>query len=189
MVRDDEDPPGWGRQLLVVTGVLAAVALAIGGVVSLIALGAAKVTGLDSTRSQASARPSLYIPSGQPTVGLDQFPAPTAKSTPSASSEASATATPTPEKKDDKITLQAFPQQVSSGQRINLTGIYRGGEGARLQVERFEAGRWADFPVGASVSGGQFTTYVTTSRTGEQRFRVIDPLSDARSNPVQVTVG
>lgn len=186
-MRDDEDPPGWGRQLLVVTGVLAAVALAIGGVVSLIALGAAKVTGLDSSQSHASAKPSLYIPSGRPTVGLDQFPAPTAKSSPSASSEASAS--PTPKKKDTKITLQAFPQQVSSGQRINLTGVYRGGEGARLQVERFEAGRWADFPVGASVSGGQFTTYVMTSRTGEQRFRVIDPVSDARSNPVQVTVG
>lgn len=190
MVRED-DEPGWGRQLLVVTGVLAAVALAIGGVVSVIVLGAAKVTGLDASASRATAQPSLYIPSGRPTVGLDQYPAPTRRSSPSPSAGASgsASASPKPKKKPRTITLQVFPQQVSPGQRINLTGVYRGGEGARLQVERFEGGRWTDFPVGASVSGGQFTTYVTTSRSGQQRFRVVDPLGNKSSNPVRVTVG
>ena len=150
-----------------------------------------KLTGLDSAESGATAKPSLYLPSGSPTVGLDQYPAPSRSSSPSASasSSGSATPSPTPTKKQPKITLQAFPQQVSPGQRINLTGVYRGGEGARLQVERFEGGRWNDFPVGASVSGGQFTTYITTSRTGPQRFRVVDPLSNARSNAVRVTVG
>ena len=191
MVRDD-DEPGWGRQLLVVTGVLAAVALAIGGVVSLIALGAAKVTGLDASASRATARPSLYIPSGTPTVGLDQYPAPTKKSSPSASpspsTSASSTPSATPTKKPSAITLQAFPQQVSPGQRISLTGVYRGGEGARLQVQQLDAGRWTNFPVAASVSGGQFTTYVITSRSGPQRFRVVDPLGHKSSNAVRVTI-
>ena len=190
MARDDRDDESrWGRQLLVVLGVLVAVALVIGGVVSVIALGAAKVTGLDSAQTKATRKPSLFIPSDKPTVGLDEYPAPSSK-TPSsqAGADASASDRPRPKKKPG-ITLQAFPQQVSAGQRINLTGVYQGGEGARLQVERFEAGRWSDFPVGASVSGGQFTTYVTTSRSGKQQFRVVDPLSDKVSNPVKVTVG
>jgi hypothetical protein len=187
---DRDDERGWGRQLLVVVGVLVAVALVIGGVVSVIALGAARVTGLDSAQTKATRKPSLYIPSGKPTVGLDEYPAPSSKSpTSRAGGDASASDRPRPKKKKPGITLQAFPQRVSAGQRINLTGVYQGGEGARLQVERFEGGRWSDFPVGASVSGGQFTTYVTTSRSGKQQFRVVDPLSDKASNPVRVTVG
>jgi hypothetical protein len=195
MARDDggdrdDGEPGWGRQLLVVVGVLLAVALVIGGVVSVIALGAARVTGLDSARARATQKPSLFIPSGTPTTGLDDYPGPSAGSSPSSSpGDGSSSATARPKKKKPAITLQAFPQQVAASQRINLTGVYQGGEGARLQVERFEAGRWTDFPVGASVSGGQFTTYVTTSRSGVQRFRVVDPLSDTTSNPVRVTVG
>ena len=191
MARDDrDDEAGWGRQLLVVVGVLVAVALVIGGVVSVIALGAARVTGIDSAQTKATRKPSLYIPSEKPTVGLDEYPAPSSKSpTSRAGGDASPSDRPRRKKKKPGITLQAFPQRVSAGQRINLTGVYQGGEGARLQVERFEAGRWSDFPVGASVSGGQFTTYVTTSRSGKQRFRVVDPLSDKASNPVRVTVG
>ena len=193
MARDDrDDESGWGRQLLVVLGVLVAVALVIGGVVSVIALGAARVTGIDSAQTRATQKPSLYIPSGKPSVGLDEYPAPSSKAaSPSpAQGGASPSGKPGPKKKKATgITLQAFPQRVSAGQRINLTGVYQGGEGARLQVERFDAGRWSDFPVGASVSGGQFTTYITTSRGGKQQFRVVDPLSDKVSNPVKVTVG
>ena len=73
-------------------------------------------------------------------------------------------------------------------ERINLTGVYQGGEGARLQVQRFENG-WVDFPVSTSVSGGSFTTYIYTGRSGPNRFRVIDKEADKASNPVRVSVG
>ena len=80
-------------------------------------------------------------------------------------------------------------QSVSPMQQIDLTGTYQGGEGAVLQVQRFENGAWVDFPVTASVSGGTFGTYLLTGRTGENRFRVVDTDSEAISNEVTVTVG
>jgi hypothetical protein len=196
MANDLEDPP-WTRQLFVVIGVLVAVALVIGAILSVIALGAAKFTGVDSAKSTASAKPSLYVPSGKPTVGLEPYPDPSgvpdrAKKSPqgggsSDSGSSDSPDSPGPQKKG--ITLQLFPQQVSAGQRINISGVYSNGEGARLQVQRFEHGSWSDFPVTTSVSGGQFATYITTSHTGPQQFRVADKAAGRQSNAVRVRVG
>ena len=70
---------------------------------------------------------------------------------------------------------------------LGFTGTYRGGDGATLQVQRFE-GSWTDFPVSATVSGGIYNTYIITSRTGESRFRVTDKALERSSNPVKVTI-
>lgn len=189
MARDDDETP-WTRQLLVGVGVLAAVSLVIGGVISLMALGAARFSGLDSSRPTATQAPSLYMPDGDPTTSPETFPDPagpegSAKPSPSATSS---TPTPKPKKRTRAISLQAFPGTVSPNERINLTGVYDGAEGARLQVQRFENG-WVDFPVSTSVSGGQFNTYVYTGREGLNRFRVVDTDSGRKSNAVRVTVG
>jgi hypothetical protein len=187
--RDDEEPP-WTRQLLVGVGAIAVVALVIGGVVGAIALGAARVSGIDSAAPRATQKPSLYIPSGTPTVGLDTYPAPSggAHGGPTVGPSSSSSASPDGPK-SPPITLRVFPRQVAAGQRINLTGLYPGGNGVRLQVQRLENGRWTDFPVTVPVSAGQFTTYVTTSHSGVNRFRLLDSASQHRSNPVKVTVG
>ena len=53
-----------------------------------------------------------------------------------------------------------------------------------------ESGAWSDFPgdhVGSA--GGTSATYVQTSRTGPNEFRVVDTDSDVVSNEVTVTVG
>jgi hypothetical protein len=187
MARDDDEDVPWTRQLAVGVGVLVAVALVIGGVMSIVALGAAKVTGLGDAHASATAQPSLYFPSDDPTTTPDAYPDPDGSDQPSPSpSSESPSAEPT--QKTRAITLQAFPQQVLPNERINLTGVYQAGEGARLQVQRFENG-WVDFPVSTSVSGGSFTTYIYTGRSGPNRFRVIDKEADKASNPVRVTVG
>lgn len=187
MARDDDEDVPWTRQLAVGVGVLVAVALVIGGVMSVVALGAAKVTGLGGSHASATARPSLYFPSDDPTTTPESFPDPDGSDEPSPSpSRKSPSAKPS--QKTRAITLQAFPQQVPPNERINLTGVYQGGEGARLQVQRFENG-WVDFPVSTSVSGGAFTTYIYTGRSGPNRFRVIDKEADRASNPVRVRVG
>ena len=187
MARDDDEDVPWTRQLAVGAGVLVAVALVIGGVMSVVALGAAKVTGLGGSHASATAPPSLYFPSDDPTTTPDTYPDPNGSDKPSPSpSRESPSAKPT--QKARAITLQAFPQQVPPNERINLTGVYQGGEGARLQVQRFENG-WVDFPVSTSVSGGSFTTYIYTGRSGPNRFRVIDKEADEASNPVRVRVG
>lgn len=187
MARDDDEEAHWTRQLLVAVGVLVAVALVIGGVVSVVALGAANVSGIDDARPSASAEPSLYIPSGDPTTRPEQYPDPEGSGQTDA-----ATPTPTPSESPTRrpraISLQAFPRQVSANQRINLTGVYQGAEGASLQVQRFEGG-WSDFPVDASVQGGAFTTYIYTGRSGVNRFRVVDQATGRKSNAVRVTIG
>jgi len=189
MARDDEDTP-WVRQLLVTLGALLAVAVVIGAVVGVVAVGAAKVAGLDDPTSSATAEPSLYIPSGKPTTKLDTYPDPstgTSSAAPSAGASSSPTKKPTKKSKPKGISLQALPKTVSANQRITLTGVFKGHEGVRLQVQRFEGGAWTDFPVQVTVTGGVFHTYITTGRSGVNRLRMAAP-GGATSNPVRVTV-
>jgi hypothetical protein len=88
------------------------------------------------------------------------------------------------------ISLSAAQTQVGPMEEIYLTGVYPGGEGAVVQVQRFENGKWDDFAtVDAVVSGETFSTYVQTAQTGVNRFRVRDTDGPEVSNEVSVTVG
>ena len=192
MARDGREAP-WYQQLVIAGVVLVVVALVVGLAIGAVTLGAVRSTGLDSVSPGAATQaPSVFIPSGTPNTSPKAYPVPrvTNDVTPSASGGA-ASSSPTPKKKRKKvsaISLQGFPAQVSPGGRINLTGTYRGGEGKTLQVQQFQNG-WGDFPVTVPVSGGVFTTYIVTSRTGSQRFRVLDPSSGRSSNPVTIRIG
>ena len=88
-----------------------------------------------------------------------------------------------------QIVLSAVQATVAPMQQIDLTGSYPGGEGAVLQVQRFENGGWQDFPVTTSVSGGSFSTYIQTSQAGANRFRMADTDSGTTSNEVTVRIG
>lgn len=194
MARDDDEDERWGRQLLLSLVALLVVAGVVGGILAAVALGAARVTGLGDG-SGPQAQPSLYFPTREPTVRPQSLTGPTPTPAtpagePSASSTPSPSPSPSPSPKPEKqIALQAFPQHVSAGQRINLTGVYQGAEGATLQVQRDDGSGWQDFPVTVSVSGGTFQTWVTTSHTGKNRFRVVDAASGRKSNAASVTVG
>ena len=75
-------------------------------------------------------------------------------------------------------------------EQIDLTGIYPGGEGAILRVERFTGGQWVDFAqITANVSNETFSTYIQTGQSGMNKFRVVDTDTDLASNAVKVTVG
>lgn len=87
------------------------------------------------------------------------------------------------------LVLSVSPVFVKPGERINLTGQWAGRDAMGLMVQRLEGGQWADFGVQAQVKIGTFETYVITSRTGDQVFRVFDPQSKTASNEVKVTVG
>ncbi len=189
MARDDDEDAPWTRQLLVGAGALVAVALVIGAVVSAVALGAARVSGINDARPTASATPTLYMPSDEPTTTPEPFPDPEGPTTSGDPSPSPDEPSGPPKKRAKTISLQAFPQRVGPNGRINLTGVYQGGgEGARLQVQRFES-KWVDFPVSTSVSGGVFKTYVYSGREGANRFRVVDTGTDRASNAVRVTIG
>lgn len=169
----------------VLTGLVAlvGVSVAIGLLGGLAVLAGVKVTGLDGTAtassdSTASATFRLPKPSDTATESVTEEPV-----EPEPGTETSS------EAPDTGISLSATQQSVSPMQQIDLTGTYEGGEGAILQVQRMENGAWSDFPVTMSVSGGTFATYVQTSRTGPNKFRVRDTDSDAVSNEITVTVG
>ena len=171
----------------VLTGLIAlvAVAVVVGVIGGLAALVGSRVLGLDGdpaagARSESTSGASLYLP--DPTITTPPPETPTDEQSPSESaSESTEPAT--------GITLSASQQTVGAMQQIDLTGTYPTGEGAILQVQRLEGGAWTDFPVTMSVSNQTFSTYVQTSQTGENRFRVIDTDTDTFSNEVVVTVG
>jgi len=168
----------------VLTGLIAlvGVAVAIGLLGGLAVLVGVKATGIGDDTDAAGA------PSSSATFRLPK-PTETSTETSVEESEPSPGEESTSEAPAEGISLTANQQSVSPMQQIDLTGTYPAGEGAILQVQRMEDGTWSDFPVTMSVSGGTFATYVQTSRTGPNQFRVVDTDSDVVSNEVTVTVG
>lgn len=181
---DDEDRSREVRSVLLkALGVVVVIGLviALGTMIAVRALG----LNTDESPGSAGAAPSNAL-TPLPTTAL---PVPGESS---ADPSASPSATP-PEKKKGKkggIELSITPVRLQPGQRVNLAGTYRSGDNTSLRVQRFEDGSWRDFAdVTATVRAGTFATYVSTSRTGEQRFRVYDPQADKGSNAVRVTIG
>ncbi|GAB3017432.1 hypothetical protein GCM10011376_02280 [Nocardioides flavus (ex Wang et al. 2016)] len=169
----------------VLTGLVAlvGVAVAIGLLGGLGVLAGVRATGIGETSSDggdttAEATFRLPKPTDTATEAAPEEPVQPEPGT-ETTSEAPATA----------ISLSATQQSVSPMQQIDLTGTYQGGEGAVLQVQRFENGAWSDFPVTMSVSGGTFATYINTGRIGPNKFRVVDTDSEMISNEITVTVG
>jgi hypothetical protein len=201
---DDETP--WYRSLLVGLGAMLAVALVVGVLVGVVAVGAVKLAGIGGEeRIAAEETPTLLLPERSPREDTgEDTDGPTLEDLTGIGPSPGAGKDATGDEGDDRgrekqrkrprrqrsvISLSASPLEVSSMQRIDLTGTYPGGEGATLQVQRFEGG-WSSFSgVTARVSGETFSTYVMTGRTGTNRFRVVDPSSGKASNPVRVRVG
>jgi hypothetical protein len=180
----------------VVAGLVAliGVGLAVGLIAGLAALVGVQVLGLGNAgaSSRATEAQSLYLPKPKPTKG-PSGPLVTLPGEPS-SSPAQGEKKPKGHKsekpkQEDEITLSASQTAVAPMEQIDLTGVYPGGEGAILQVQRFTGGKWTDFPVTVSVSDETFSTYVQTSQPGPNRFQVVDTDTGKTSNEVKVTVG
>ena len=175
-----------GHPIMAGLAALIGVGVVVGLLVSGGALAASSMLGLrgGDDSGTASSQQSMYLPTPSDTESESgpQITLQPGQETPSAP-ESSASATP-----DFSITLSAAANEVGPMQEIYLTGVYPNGEGAVVQVQRFEGGRWEDFPVDASVSGQTFSTYVQTARTGVNKFRVRDTSGPNVSNEVRVKV-
>jgi len=205
-VAEDDDAP-WYRPLIVGVGALVGVALLVGGLIGVIAVGAVNVTGLSDSASPTRAEPSLYLPDradaadeqeDDPGLTLDDLnpgrssssrPSPSGTPSDRQSSQAKDGKKKEPKRKPPRsvISLSASPVEVSPMERIYLSGTYPRGEGKSLQVQRREGG-WRDFPTSASVSGGTFSSYVMTGQSGVNKFRVVDRSNGKKSNVVTVRV-
>ena len=174
---------------------LVAVGLAVGLVLGGVAVAATSVLGLgdEDTSQTASDDTDFYLPKPSPTEGpsgpLITLAPSTEEGGPSESAPAEPEETEETEAAEGQITLSAGQTSVAPMQQIDLTGVYPGGEGAILQVQRFTSGSWQDFPVTVSVSDETFSTYVQTSQAGVNRFRVVDTDTDEVSNEVRVKIG
>ncbi|MFZ2503807.1 MAG: hypothetical protein WAW88_14175 [Nocardioides sp.] len=179
-----------GERHPVVAGLvaLALVASVIGIGLTLATLAGLRLTGLTGgggdSAPQPGSGPTLYVPDPEDTS--DGSP-------PEDESSGSDPATPgsstSPDSTQRPITLVARPDRVGSFERIYLSGEYPSGNGAILQVQRRENGQWVNFAVTASVEGGSFETYVQTSRSGPNPWRMKDTDTGRLSNVVTVTVG
>jgi hypothetical protein len=160
------------------------VAVAIGLVIGVGAWAMVKALGLDSADTTSSGIGQLEPKTPLPSTAL---PVPSASDLPTPANTGLVTpgATATGE-----LYLSASPVLVKPNERINLTGRWPGHDNETLVVQRFDNGAWTDFSgVQARVNVGTFDTYVMTSRTGDQKFRVFDPSTQTASNEVTVTVG
>ena len=178
---------------------LLGVALVVGLLGGMVVLSGSKILGLGGGDSDGgsptASRETLFIPEPEetetptgPQITLDVDPTPEVETDPDAE-EIDEEEQEEKRKEKQKITLTAGQSAVSAMQRIDLSGTHPSGDGAILQVQRFENGAWANFPVTVSVRSGTFSTYVMTGRSGETRFRVLDTDSGKKSNPVTVTIG
>ncbi|ROR92685.1 hypothetical protein [Nocardioides aurantiacus] len=179
MDHDDQDERSEQVRGALVKGLVALLAVAI-----VIALGTVlmvRTLGLDEGESDvavgSATEPSDPLPSSALPVPGEESPSAPPSESPSESAA------------DGDISLSVSPSSVGPMQRINLTGTYRGGDNARLEVQRQENGAWTSFGVDAGVTAGTFQTYVMSGRTGENLFRLFDPAARKASNVVRVTIG
>ncbi|HET7195384.1 MAG TPA: hypothetical protein VFI99_10400 [Nocardioides sp.] len=174
---------------------LVGVGLAVGLIIGIVALVATRMMGLggENASAQTTSQESLYLPRPEKTTGpsgpLITLAPGESKSPAENSSQGEPSKSPKPAKAKKEISLSASQTSVEPMDQIDLTGVYPGGEGAILQVQRFTSGSWQAFPVTVSVSDETFATYVQTSQTGVNRFRVTDTDSGLTSNEVKVTIG
>ena len=195
----DQQQPRPERPVLNGLVALAAVALGVGLVLALVAIVGAKVLGIGGSdhgsSGNATVGQSLYLPTPSETAeATGPLITLHTQDTDAGGGSGTPTDTPTTETtsespKAGQISLQAVNTSVASGERIYISGIYPGGEGAILWVQRWQDGGWADFPASVGVTNGTFSTYIFTGVSGVNRFRVIDRDNGKTSNEIRVQVG
>ncbi|HEU5037541.1 MAG TPA: hypothetical protein VFT70_11085 [Nocardioides sp.] len=174
-------------------GALVGVALVVGLILGLVVIAGTRVLGLGggSDEGSASSGRTMYLPRPEktPTASGPQITlAPGEESSSPASDKPSDKPTKS-ESPRKEISLSASTTQAAPMEQFNLAGVYPGGEGAILTVQRFQSGAWQEFPATGSVSGEAFQIPVQTSQPGVNRFRVVDSDSGLQSNEIRVTIG
>jgi hypothetical protein len=60
--------------------------------------------------------------------------------------------------------------------------MYPGGADTFVRAQRWEAGKWLDFPVPTKTDqSGKFTAYVELDQPGRYQLRILDPKSGVTS--------
>jgi hypothetical protein len=87
------------------------------------------------------------------------------------------------------IQLEDLATSARPFEAVRIQGAYRGGAGTFLRVQRWEAGKWLDFPLPTKTDeSGQFITQAEFGRPGRYWLRVLDPDSGVMSKPFVVVI-
>jgi hypothetical protein len=91
--------------------------------------------------------------------------------------------------KEPTIQLENPPETARASQTVRIDGRYRSGPDSFVQAQRWEGGRWVDFPLPAKADkSGRFTTFIELWQPGRYRLRVVDPHSGVRSKTFVLVV-
>ena len=89
----------------------------------------------------------------------------------------------------ETIQVQDPPESAKPFQTVRIQGTYPGGADTFVRVQRWEAGKWLDFPVPTKTDqSGQFTAYVELGQPGRYRLRVLAPDSGVTSKTVVLVI-
>ncbi|MBZ5738292.1 hypothetical protein [Nocardioides mangrovi] len=189
---DRPERPDEGHPIAAGLIALVGVGVVVGLILGLVVFAGTKVVGLggDDSASDAGDGYTLVVPKPQKTTGSSGPEITLAPSESDATSSSTRKSRPSKSASPDlEISLSASTTSAGPMEPFNLSGVYPGGEGAILQVQRFEGGRWANFNATGSVSGEQFQIPIQTSQPGVNRFRVVDTDSGLESGEAKITIG
>jgi hypothetical protein len=87
------------------------------------------------------------------------------------------------------IQLEDLADSARPFEAVRIQGTYRGGAGSFLRVQRWEGGKWLDFPLATKTDqSGLFITQAEFGQPGRYRLRVLDPDSGVTSKPFVVVI-
>jgi hypothetical protein len=90
---------------------------------------------------------------------------------------------------ESTIQLEDLAASARPFEAVRIQGTYRGGAGIFLRVQRWEGGKWLDFPLPTKTDqSGQFITQAEFGQPGSYRLRVLDPDSGVTSKPFVVVI-
>jgi len=122
-----------------------------------------------------------------------------AQSVPAATASATPTVTkPTNEpsnestaigREEPTIQLEDLPDLARPFETVQIQGTYPGEGDTFLRVQRWENGKWLDFPLPTKTNkSGRFTAYVELGQPGRYRLRVLDPDSGMACEPFVLVI-
>ena len=90
---------------------------------------------------------------------------------------------------EQTIQLEDVADSARPFETVRIQGTYHGGADTFLRVQRWQGGKWLDFPLPTKTDqSGQFTAYVEFGQPGRYRLRVLDPDSGVTSKPFVLVI-
>jgi len=92
-------------------------------------------------------------------------------------------------REEPTVQLEDLPDLARPFETVRIQGTYRGNGDTFLRVQRWEGGKWLDFPLPTKTDqSGRFTAYVELGQPGRYRLRVLHPDSGMASKPFVLVI-